>query len=123
MAGSMAPTTAISRMVSLSAIAAVLTTFVMGIQFNAAIKDFIPEGKAGLFQGIRMIFTVLIPMVLGPYLGDLACRNSAVTYMNEYGVETIVPSKSMFVYAAVVSVFVLLPLYFLIKKGFKVEEK
>lgn len=96
---------------------------VMGIQFNAAIKDFIPEGKAGLFQGIRMIFTVLIPMVLGPYLGDLACRNSAVTYLNEYGVETIVPSKSMFVYAAVVSVFVLVPLFFLIKKGFEVEEK
>lgn len=96
---------------------------VMGIQFNAAIKDFIPEGKAGLFQGIRMIFTVLIPMVLGPYLGDLACRNSAVTYMNEYGVETIVPSKSMFIYAAVVSVFVLVPLFSLIKKGFEVEEK
>ncbi len=102
---------------------ALLGNLVMGIQFNAAIKDFIPEGKAGLFQGIRMIFTVLIPMVLGPYLGDLACRNSAVTYMNEYGVETIVPSKSMFVYAAVISLFVLVPLFFLIKKGFEVEEK
>ncbi|MBQ4348711.1 MAG: MFS transporter [Clostridia bacterium] len=100
-----------------------LGNLVMGIQFNAAIKDFIPEGKAGLFQGIRMIFTVLIPMVLGPYLGDLACRNSAVTYLNEYGVETIVPSKSMFVYAAVVSVLVIVPLLFLIKKGFEVEEK
>ncbi len=96
---------------------------VMGIQFNAAIKDFIPDGKAGLFQGIRMIFTVLIPMVLGPMLGDMACRNSAVTYLNEYGVETIVPSQSMFLYAAVISVFVLIPLFFLIKKGFEVEEK
>ncbi len=96
---------------------------VMGIQLNAAIKDFIPEGKAGLFQGIRMIFTVLLPMVIGPALGDLACRNSAITYANEYGVETIVPSSSMFVYAAVVSVFVVIPLFFLIKKGFKVEEK
>ena len=102
---------------------AVLGNLVMGIQFNAAIKDFIPEGKAGLFQGIRMIFTVLIPMVLGPALGDMACRNSAVTYLNEYGVETIVPSKSMFIYAAVVSTFVIVPLFFLIKKGFEVEEK
>lgn len=96
---------------------------VMGIQLNAAIKDFIPEGKAGLFQGIRMIFTVLLPMVIGPALGDLACRNSAITYANEYGVETIVPSSSMFVYAAIVSVFVIVPLFFLIKKGFEVEEK
>ena len=121
MAGSMAPTTAISRVVSLSAIAAVLTTFVMGIQFNAAIKDFIPEGKAGLFQGIRMIFFVLIPMVLGPAIGDIACRNSAITYINEYNVETIVPAKSMFIYAAIVSVFVLIPLYFLIKRGLDIK--
>ena len=102
---------------------AVVGNLVMGIQFNAAIKDFIPEGKAGLFQGIRMIFTVLIPMVVGPWLGDLACRKSEITYMNEYGVETIVPSNSMFIYSAVVSVFVIIPLFFLIKKGFDVEEK
>lgn len=91
------------------------------IQLNAAIKDFIPEGKAGLFQGIRMIFVVLIPMVVGPVLGDMACRNSAVTYTNEYGVETLVPSSSMFLYAAIVALFVIVPLVFLIKKGFDVE--
>lgn len=95
---------------------------VMGIQLNAAIKDFIPEGKAGLFQGIRMIFTVLIPMILGPWLGDLACRNSAVTYINEYNVETIVPSKSMFLYATIVSLFVFVPLIFLIRKGFELKD-
>lgn len=95
---------------------------VMGIQLNAAIKDFIPEGKAGLFQGIRMIFTVLIPMILGPWLGDLACRNSAVTYINEYNVETIVPSKSMFLYATIVSLFVFVPLIFLIRQGFELED-
>ena len=91
------------------------------IQLNAAIKDFIPEGKAGLFQGIRMIFVVLIPMVVGPVLGDMACRNSAITYTNEYGVNTLVPSSNMFLYAAIVAVFVFIPLIFLIKKGFEVE--
>ncbi len=96
---------------------------VLGILFNASVKDFIPAGKAGLFQGIRMIFFVLIPMVLGPVIGDIACRSSAVTYINEYGVETIVPAKSMFLYAAIVSVITLIPLYFLNKKGFKVEEE
>ncbi len=96
---------------------------VLGILFNASVKDFIPAGKAGLFQGIRMIFFVLIPMVLGPAIGDIACRNSAVTYINEYGVETIIPAKSMFLYAAIVAVITLVPLYFLVKKGFKVEEE
>jgi hypothetical protein len=96
---------------------------VLGILFNASVKDFIPVGKAGLFQGIRMIFFVLIPMVLGPAIGDIACRSSMITYINEYGVETIVPAKSMFLYAAVVSILTLVPLFFLIKKGFKVEEE
>ena len=96
---------------------------VLGILFNASVKDFIPAGKAGLFQGIRMIFFVLIPMVLGPAIGDIACRSSMITYINEYGVETIVPAKSMFLYAAIVSVLTLIPLFMLIKKGFKVEEE
>ncbi|MBQ8504003.1 MAG: MFS transporter [Clostridia bacterium] len=95
---------------------------VLTVQLNASIKDFIPVGKAGLFQGIRMIFVVLIPMVVGPVIGDIACRNSAVTYMNEYGVETIVPSESMFLYSAVIALLVFVPLFFLVKKGFKVEE-
>ncbi len=115
-------TTTNIHVVLIGVVPTLVGNLVTGIQFNAAIKDFIPDGKAGLFQGIRMIFTVLIPMVLGPALGDLACRNSAVTYLNEYGVETIVPSASMFAYSAVISVFVLIPLFFLIKKGFKVEE-
>jgi MFS family permease len=96
---------------------------VLGILFNASVKDFIPAGKAGLFQGIRMIFFVLIPMVLGPAIGDIACRSSAITYINEYGVETIVPAKSMFLFAAIVSIITLIPLFLLIKKGFKVEEE
>ena len=102
---------------------AVIGNLIVNIQFNAAIKDFIPEGKAGLFQGIRMIFAVLLPMIIGPALGDVACRNSAITYANEFGVETIVPSKSMFLYAAIVAAFVIIPLFFLIKRGFDVEEK
>lgn len=111
------------RIILIGVVPTLVGNLVMGIQLNAAIKDFIPKGKAGLFQGIRMIFVVLLPMVIGPVLGDLACRNSAITYANEYGVETIVPSSSMFLYAAVVSVFVVIPLVFLIKKGFKVEEE
>lgn len=110
------------KVVLIGILPAALGFVLMTIQLNAAIKDFIPVGKAGLFQGIRMIFVVLIPMIAGPYLGDLACRNSAVTYKNEYGVETLVPSSNMFLYAAIVALFVFVPLFFLIKKGFKVDE-
>ncbi|MDD6012926.1 MAG: MFS transporter [Oscillospiraceae bacterium] len=90
---------------------------VLMIQLNASIRDFTPPGKAGLFQGIRMIFVVLIPMVAGPKLGELACVNSGVTYMDDYGVSQIVPSSSMFLYAAVVGVLIAVPLFVLVKKG------
>lgn len=96
---------------------------VLSIQLNASIRDFIPVGKAGLFQGIRMIFYVLIPMVIGPAVGDIACRNSNITYFNEYGVETIVPSASMFFYGALIAILIFVPIIALIKKGFKIEEK
>ena len=111
------------HIILIGVVPALVGNLVITIQLNAAIKDFIPQGKAGLFQGIRMIFVVLLPMIIGPALGDLACRNSAITYANEYGVETIVPSSSMFLYAAIVAIFAIVPMIMLIKKGFKVEEK
>ncbi len=94
---------------------------VLQIQLSASVRDYIPEDKVGLFQGIRMIFSVLIPMVVGPWIGDIACRTSNLTII-EYGVEKIVPSTSMFLFAAVVAVFVFVPIILLAKKGFKAEE-
>ena len=85
--------------------------------FGATVKDFIPEGKAGLFQGIRMIFAVLLPMVIGPVIGDKACQYAARTIINEVNAEVIVPAKDMFLWAGIVCVFALIPLYFLIRKG------
>ena len=94
---------------------------VIQIQLTATMRDFIPEDKVGLFQGIRMIFVVLLPMIIGPALGDLACRTSNITII-EYGVEKLVPSTSMFGYAAVVAAFILIPMLILNKKkGFKKE--
>ncbi len=96
---------------------------VLTIQLGAAVRDFIPVGMAGRFQGIRMIFFVLIPMVVGPAIGDIACRSAGAVYTNEYGVETIVPDAKMFLYSAVIGLLVFIPLLILCKKGFDVEKK
>ena len=101
----------------------VIGNAMVNILFSATVKDFIPEGKTGLFQGIRMIFVVLLPMVIGPVIGDMACQAAAQTIINEANAEVIVPAKDMFLWAGVVSILALIPLYFLIKKGFDVEEK
>lgn len=98
---------------------------VLSIQLNATIRDFVPDGKAGLFQGIRMIAFVLIPMVVGPAIGDIACRSAGATYTNEYGVETIIPDAKMFLYSAAIALLVFIPLAILRKKGIdaKANEK
>lgn len=88
---------------------------VLQIQLNASVRDYIPEDKVGLFQGIRMIFFVLIPMVVGPALGDIAIRSSNFTIL-EYGEPKEVPSTSMFFYASIVALLIFVPLFLLTKK-------
>ena len=92
------------------------------ILLNAAIRDFTPEDKAGQFQGIRMIFYVLIPMVVGPMLGKTASVSSAVPYIDEFGVSQLAPTSAMFLWAAAVAALVFVPLVFLIKAGFQVKQ-
>lgn len=88
----------------------------LGILLNAAVRDYTPEDKVGLFQGVRMIFFVLIPMYIGPKIGDLACRLSEKQYVNEYGVAQSVPTAEMFTAAAVVSLFIIIPVAALYKR-------
>ena len=105
---------------------------ILTIQFGASIRDFTPPEKTGLFQGIRMIFFVLIPMVVGPAIGDYACRSAGATYTQENIIagekvitELAVPDAKMFLYSAVVAALVFIPLIVLKKKGTmdKKEEK
>lgn len=83
---------------------------------GAKIRDYTPEKEAGLFQGIRMVFVVMLPMVTGPYIGQGASHINAIWGTDAYGDPTIMPNSYIFLFAAITMVFVLIPLYFLIKK-------
>ena len=85
------------------------------VQFGATVRDNIPQDKVGLFQGVRTIFQVLIPMVVGPTLGNIAAKNSTVTYM-ENGAEKVLPTEAMFLYAAIVAAFIFIPILAFLKK-------
>lgn len=102
------------------AVPALLGWALFSIAMNASVRDFMPEGKVGVFQGIRIIFFVLIPMIVGPFIGNLVCRISSVTYTNEYGVVTSAPGSVMFWAAAAVAIFILIPVMLLRKKEKKV---
>ncbi|MBQ8174298.1 MAG: MFS transporter [Clostridia bacterium] len=40
----------------------------LGATLSAAFQDYIPAGCEGRFQGVRMCFTVLVPMIVGPII-------------------------------------------------------
>ncbi len=98
------------------AVPALLGWALFTIAINASVRDFMPEGKVGAFQGIRIIFFVLIPMIFGPLIGNLVCRFSSITYTNEYGVVTSAPGSVMFWASAVVAIFIFVPVMLLRKK-------
>ncbi len=98
------------------AVPALLGWALLSIAMNASIRDFMPEGKVGVFQGIRILFFVLIPMIVGPFIGNIVCRFSQITYTNEYGVVTSAPGNVMFWGAAAVAVLTLIPVFILRRK-------
>ena len=62
-----------------------------------------------------MIFLVMIPMIVGPTLGNIAAKNSDVTYM-ENGAEKVLPTELMFLYAAIVAVLIFIPMLAFLKR-------
>lgn len=83
---------------------------------NAIVRDATPKDKAGMFQGIRMIFYVLIPMVTGPYIGAAVIANSGQTY-TDLGVVKQVPTPAIFLTAAICMLALAVPLFFMIRRN------
>lgn len=93
----------------------------MMIILNATVRDFTPDGKVGQFQGVRMIFAVLIPMVLGSYIGafvtqTFAGRHDLGTYINDYGEAVLVPVPEIFAASAIVCALIVIPSIILRRK-------
>jgi MFS family permease len=75
--------------------------------FIAIHRDKIPKTKEGQFQGIRIISVVLIPMVTGPFIGSFIAK-SGKTY-EEFGQVKDIPSNLMFLAAAIITIFIIIP--------------
>lgn len=90
---------------------------VLAIILGAVIRDFTPEDKTGLFQGVRMIFCVLIPMIVGPKLASIAAKNSSITYVNDLGAVNTLPSSQMFLIAGILGLLMFTTMIPLLKKG------
>jgi MFS family permease len=83
-----------------------------GIASVAWLKDLLPEESRGKFLGIRMIFWIAIPMVIGPWIGS--------TLIQTYGIPTtlngqagFIPVPIIFQVGSAIALLSLIPLAFI----------
>lgn len=89
--------------------ALVLTGMLLTAATLAAItRDHTPVDRAGSVQGVRMLLTIMVPMVIGPFIGAAVIRGNNETY-TDLGVTRVVPTPAIFIAAAVVLLLAVLP--------------
>jgi MFS family permease len=81
----------------------------------AWLKDLLPEQNRGKFLGIRMIFWIAIPMVIGPWIGSSLIQQFGIpTTLN--GQAGFVPVPIIFQVGSVIALLSLIPLFFINNK-------
>ena len=82
---------------------------------GSLIRDYTPAGEVGKLQGVRMIFSVLIPMIVGPMIGNAInkMRNIPLPDMDSADVMTTqyIPAPEIFLVATICALvlFALIP--------------
>jgi len=90
-------------------------SLMLSLVINAAARDYTPEARRGHFNGVRMIFFVLIPMIIGPFIGARIIK-SGPSYLDEFGAKQIIPGAGIFLGAAVVALLMFVPMAVIIKR-------
>ena len=96
-----------------------ISTAVLG----AKVRDYTPKDGVGLFQGVRMIFTVLIPMVIGPLvIAEIIVRSSGEPYKNEFDQWVYPPNRWLFLATSIIFALAIIPVIIMIRKEKKLNE-
>lgn len=83
--------------------------------FGALIRDNTPTGKSGRLQGIRIFAQVLLPGVIGPFIGKTVLKN-AHTVTNNDGTVSFIPNQNIFFAALAAAAIVLILLLLTAKR-------
>ncbi|MBR2388807.1 MAG: MFS transporter [Clostridia bacterium] len=78
--------------------------------FGAKIRDLTPFGKAGMFQGVRIFSQVLVPGIVGPFIGKTVLAN-AQTIENNDGTTSFIPNVNIFAAALIVAIILSIILF------------
>ena len=77
--------------------------------FGAKIRDLTPNGRSGMFQGVRIFAQVLVPGVVGPFIGKTVLSDAEIIVNND-GTESFIPNESIFLAALIAAAVVALVL-------------
>ena len=88
--------------------------------FGALIRDNTPKGKAGCLQGIRIFSQVLVPGIVGPFIGSAVLKN-AESIVNSDGTTSFLPNANIFLAAAIVAVPVFVVFFVVKNKKLRIE--
>ena len=83
----------------------------------SSFQDYIPKGYEGRFQGVRMCFCVLVPMIIGPLVTLILGLNNTDT-----GAAGFAPPFSMFLAASIIAALALVPAFFVRKDATRLSE-
>jgi MFS family permease len=83
-----------------------------GAAAAATVRDNTPAGRVGMVQGLRMVALVLVPMIVGPFIGAAVIVGANETYV-DLGAVRQVPTPWMFLFAAAIALLVIVPVTWL----------
>ena len=95
---------------------------------GALVRDYTPVNDAGKLQGVRMIFSVLIPMLFGPMIGNAINKAANIPLPDLSSADTLttqyIPAPEIFLAGAIASVvmFAVIPWLVHLRKC-KTQEK
>lgn len=86
-----------------------ISLVVYTLSTGAWIKNLLPENSRGKFEGIRMVFNVAIPMLIGPSIGSFLVSTFGVPTVL-HGETGFIPTPILFPVAGLISITSILPL-------------
>ncbi len=78
-------------------------------------KQLYPDDARGQFEGIRIVFFVLIPMIIAPLISNPIIKRSG-QFVDEYGFTAYLPTHTLLTVGAALVLLTLIPLHFAIKE-------
>jgi hypothetical protein len=78
---------------------------------GAITRDYTPVENAGKLQGVRMIFSVLLPMLIGPMIGNAINKAANIPFLDagaDAMTTSYIPAPEIFLVGAIMTVVALL---------------